>query len=214
MLSGCPVFRECISSLIEKLHKLFLENNSSVRKGRKFPRNIQPYKKSLLFLINRFLNLMTLGCKPAQGNGFLTRRDVIIAYRYAIILNPQVAYFRSFLIFHPFGVGYCVVLFSISMSSLRDSFRVPIMPFQGVIRHGQPERETPWQGVSTALPAVKLFWQVARFRQTGSLRYFFLCALCCEYIVGFRFCSTQPYVAEISTGYHKSFVSSWLCGFV
>ncbi len=42
-------FRECISSLIEKLHKLFLENNSSVRKGRKFPRNTQPHKKIFAF---------------------------------------------------------------------------------------------------------------------------------------------------------------------
>lgn len=43
------LFRECISSLIEKLHKLFIENNSSVRKGRKFPRNIQPRKKIFAF---------------------------------------------------------------------------------------------------------------------------------------------------------------------
>ncbi|MFO0794701.1 MAG: IS4 family transposase [Candidatus Brocadiaceae bacterium] len=42
-------FRECISSLIEKLHKLFIENNSSVRKGRRFPRNIQPRKKIFAF---------------------------------------------------------------------------------------------------------------------------------------------------------------------
>lgn len=42
-------FRECISSLIEKLHKLFIENNSPVRKGRKFPRNIQPHKKIFAF---------------------------------------------------------------------------------------------------------------------------------------------------------------------
>lgn len=43
------LFRKCISSLIEKLHKLFIENTSSVRKGRKFPRNIQPRKKSFAF---------------------------------------------------------------------------------------------------------------------------------------------------------------------
>lgn len=42
-------FRECILSIIEKLHKLFIENNSAIRKGRNFPRNIQPRKKIFAF---------------------------------------------------------------------------------------------------------------------------------------------------------------------
>lgn len=42
-------FREYISSIIEKLHKLFIENYSVIRKGRKFPRNIQPRKKIFTF---------------------------------------------------------------------------------------------------------------------------------------------------------------------
>ncbi|GAB61235.1 MAG: IS4 family transposase [Candidatus Jettenia sp.] len=42
-------FRKHILSLIKKLHKLFIENNSAIRKGRKFPRNVQPRKKIFAF---------------------------------------------------------------------------------------------------------------------------------------------------------------------
>lgn len=42
-------FREYILPIIEKLHKLFIENNSAIRNGRKFPRNIQPRKKIFAF---------------------------------------------------------------------------------------------------------------------------------------------------------------------
>lgn len=42
-------FHDNILSMIEKLHKLFIENVSSVRKGRKFPRNFKPYKKIYSF---------------------------------------------------------------------------------------------------------------------------------------------------------------------
>ena len=123
-----------------------------------------------------------------------------------LFLTPQGWHiFAISVIFHPFGVGYCVVLFFYKHVIPSGFFSRPNYALSG--RHKAwttGERETPWQGVSTALPAVKLFWQVARFRQTGSLRYFFLCALCCEYHSWVSLCSTQPYVAEISTGYHKS----------
>lgn len=42
-------FRESILSIIEKLHNLFIENNSAIRKGRTFARNIQPRKKIFAF---------------------------------------------------------------------------------------------------------------------------------------------------------------------
>lgn len=59
-------FRKRMVSLMKKLHQLFLGNNSAIRKGRQFPRNIQPRKKFLPFLISQFLNLMTLACIPTE----------------------------------------------------------------------------------------------------------------------------------------------------